>query len=203
MRVVDHYTRPLAGWAHPVRRLSARLQARPWPARPLLRPPERRRPYGADDRRLVVGLLRRPDRKEAAQSLPAGVGGAVVRHGGLQPRLRLLPEPRDLQEPRSRYQRAARFAGGDRPRGERARLRFGRLHLQRPRHLLRIRDRRRRSLPGARDQDGRGDGGIDQAGAAGRVLSRRSTPPMSTSRRSPTVLLAPRRLAISRRCSTR
>ncbi len=74
------------------------------PARPLLRAarPRGRRGHGAHRLRPLDRLLRRSDREEAAQSLPAGLLGAVVRHGGLQPRLRLLPEPGHFQEPRSR-----------------------------------------------------------------------------------------------------
>jgi hypothetical protein len=55
--------------SHPVRPLSARLQAARRPARRLLRPPERRRPDDPDDLWPFIRLLHRPDREEAAQPL--------------------------------------------------------------------------------------------------------------------------------------
>ena len=54
---------------HPVRPVPARLQAARGPARPVLRAQARRRRDGAHHLRPLVGLLRRPDREEAAQPL--------------------------------------------------------------------------------------------------------------------------------------
>ena len=56
------------------------------PARPVFRACPPRRCHPANHLRPVVGLLRRSDREEAAQPLPARLAGPVVRHGGLQPR---------------------------------------------------------------------------------------------------------------------
>ena len=63
---------------------------------------------------------RRSHREEAAQPLPAGHAGAVVRHRRLQPRLPVLPELGHLQVARGRPRspRRRRRAGG-RPRGAR------------------------------------------------------------------------------------
>ena len=50
---------------------------------------------------MIDRVLRRSDREEAAQSLSAWLGGAVVRDRGLQSRLLVLPELGHLEEPRS------------------------------------------------------------------------------------------------------
>ncbi len=100
-----------------VPRLPALLPSARRPARPVLRAarPRGRRGHGADRLRPLDRLLRRPDREEAAEPFPAGLLGAVVRHGRLQSRLRLLPELGHLQEPRDG---AAEFL---RPAGRRSR----------------------------------------------------------------------------------
>jgi pyruvate formate lyase activating enzyme len=51
----------------------------------------------------LVRILRRPDREKTAQPLSSWNAGAVFRHGGMQPLLLLLSEPRHFQEPRNRY----------------------------------------------------------------------------------------------------
>ena len=63
-----------------------------------------------------------------------------------------------------------RHAGGDRRRRRGDRLPQRRLHLQRPGDLPGVRDRRGRSLPRARHQDGGGDGRVHLRRAARRVL---------------------------------
>ena len=61
----------------------------------LLRAPRARgrRGHGAHGLRPIDRILRRSDREEAAEPFPARLGGAVVRHRGLQPRLLVLSEP--------------------------------------------------------------------------------------------------------------
>ena len=95
-------------------------------------------------------LLRRSDREEAAEPLPARLVGAVVRHRGLQPRVPLLPELGHLEVAR----RSTRSPTPRRPRRSRPRRRVARLpqrrvHLQRPGDLHGVRDRRRRRVPRA------------------------------------------------------
>ena len=68
----------------------------------------------AHDLRPVERLLRRPDREEAAQPLPARLGGALVRHRRLQPRVPVLPELGHLEVEGDRHARRRRLAG--RPR---------------------------------------------------------------------------------------
>ena len=53
--------------------------------------------------RALLGVLRRPGGEEAAQPLPARLGGALLRHRGLQPGLPVLPELGHLQVPRDRH----------------------------------------------------------------------------------------------------
>ena len=97
---------------HPVRRVPARVQAARRPARALLRPRPRGRPDRAHDLRPVERVLRRPDREEAAQPLPARHVGALVRHRRLQPRLPVLPELGHLEVEGDRHARRR----GRRPR---------------------------------------------------------------------------------------
>ena len=72
--------------------------------------------------RPLVRVLRRPDREEAAQPLPSRLGGAVVRHRRLQPRLQVLPELGHLEVARDRH--ADRIGVAGRPLAE-ARVRLG------------------------------------------------------------------------------
>ena len=154
--------------------LPALLPYAPGPPGPLLRQAgaRGRRGHGADRLRPLDRLLRRSDREEAAEPLPARLLGPLVRHGGLQPRLLLLPEPRHFQEPRSRAPEFRCDAGDDRPRRGAAGLRQRRLHLQRPGHLHGIRARHGGRLPRERDQERRGDRGLRLRGAAQAPLCR-------------------------------
>ena len=70
----------------------------------------------AHDLRPLERVLRRPDREEAAQPLPAGDAGALVRDGRLQPRLPVLPELGHLEVARRRHPRGRRLARDDRRR---------------------------------------------------------------------------------------
>ena len=132
----------------PVRRLSRDLQAPRRPARALLRARASGRRDRAHHLRPFLGLLRRPDREEAAQPLPAGHARALVRHRRLQPRLQVLPELGHLAS-RARSTRspteAAPEAIARAARGSRLpRVAFT---YNDPGHLRRVRDRRRRRLP--------------------------------------------------------
>src|ERR687888_599304 len=88
----DEVLAPARGRPYPVRRLPSSLQAARGPARPLLRPRVRRRRGRAHDLRPLERLLRRPDREEAAEPLPARKLRPLLRDGGLQPLLPVLPE---------------------------------------------------------------------------------------------------------------
>ena len=123
--------------------------------RVLLRAGVRGRRDRADDLRAVERVLRRPDREEAAEPLPARHAGPLVRHGRLQPRLQVLPELGHLEVARDRHAGRRRVARRHRARGGGARLPERRVHVQRPGDLRGVRDRRRRRLPRARHQDGR------------------------------------------------
>ena len=68
------------------------------------------RPGRPDDLRPLQRLLRRPDREEAAQPLPARHAGPVLRHGGLQPGLQVLPELGHLQVARDGHPGRRRLA---------------------------------------------------------------------------------------------
>ena len=100
----------LAGWwrdadqgpAAPLRTLPARLPASAGHARLLLRPRKPRRPDGLDHLRPQHRLLRRSDREETAEPFLSGHVGALVRHGGLQPGLQVLPELDHLEVARRR-----------------------------------------------------------------------------------------------------
>ena len=85
---------------HAVRPLPARLPAARRPARPVLRARAPGRRDGAHHLRPQFGLLRRPDREEAAQPLPTRQPVLSLRHRRLQPGLQVLPELGHLQEPR-------------------------------------------------------------------------------------------------------
>ena len=88
-----------------VRRVPACVQAPRRPARVVLRARPRGRRGRAHDVRPLERLLRRPDREEAAEPLPARLVGAVVRHRRLQPRVPLLPELGHLEVEGDRHAR--------------------------------------------------------------------------------------------------
>ena len=188
---------------HPVRRVPALLPAARRPAGPVLRARAPGRAAGADHLRPLVRLLHRPDREEAAQPLPARHAGAVVRHGRLQPDLQVLPELGHLQGARVRPPAGPSRARGDRRGGARRRLPLGRLHLQRPGDLPRVRRRRGAACRAARRQERRGHGRLRLPGARAPSSSRRWTPPMSISRRSPRASTGSSARARCSRCSTR
>ena len=138
--------------------MPALVQNAPGPAGLVLRAPRPRgrRGHGADGLRPVDRFLRRSDREEAAQPLPARLVGPLVRHGRLQPRLFVLPELGHLEEPRNSALERARHAGHDCARSRAAQVRERRLHLQRPGHLHGIRARHSRRLPRGRREERRG-----------------------------------------------
>ena len=155
---------------HPVRPLPARLPAARRPARRLLRPDARRRPDDPDHLRPVVRVLRGPGREEAAEPLLSRVEHSLVRHRGLQPRVQVLPEPRHLEVARDGHPRRPGEPGDDRARRGRARMQVGRVHLQRPGDLRRVRDGCRRRVPRPGRADGGGDRGLHLARRARGVL---------------------------------
>ena len=153
-----------------LRPLPAGVQPQAGRPRLLLRPPEPRRRDGADDLRAEHRVLHRPDREEAAEPFLSRHERPVVRHGRLQPRLQVLPELGHLEVARGRAAERGRDARGDRRGRAEARLPERRLHLQRPGHLGRVRDRDGPGLPRGGDQDGRRHGGLHHARGAGTVL---------------------------------
>ena len=60
--------------------------------RRLFRARARGRSHGAHHLWALVRILPRPDREKAAQPLLSRFGGVLFRHGGLQPRVQVLPE---------------------------------------------------------------------------------------------------------------
>ncbi len=156
--------------AHPVRSLSARLPAARGTARRVLRAPARGRRDRAHDVRPVVRLLHRSDREEAAQSFLPGIVRVLVRHGGLQPRVQVLPELGHLEVARDGHADGRRVARSDRRDGCEAWLPQRRLHVQRSGDLCRICDGHRGRLSRARDRDGGGHGRLHRHRGARRVL---------------------------------
>ena len=146
------------------------LQAARGSAGTVLRARPTGRPHRADHVRPLLGLLHRPDREEAAQPLPARHAGALVRDGGVQSHLQVLPELGHLEGARLRPPAGSRLAGGDRAGRGGLRLPIGGVHLQRPGDLPRVRGRRGPGLPRAGHQDGRGQRRVHLRRAAGRVL---------------------------------
>ena len=116
--VPTRYWHRLDGRPGPVRRLPALLHAAGRAAGALLRARAGGRRGRPDDLRPLERLLRRPDREEAAQPLPAGIRGPLLRHRGLQPVLQVLPELGHQQVARDREARRRGLARVDRARGE-------------------------------------------------------------------------------------
>ena len=139
-----------------------------------------------DHLRALVGLLHRPDREEAAQSLPSR--HAVLSFGTAGCNLACkfcqnwdISKSREMDTPDGRGVTRTR----SRAAAERARLPQRRVHLQRSGDLRRVRDGRRRRVPCARHADRRGDRRLHLRRAARASSTRTWTPPTSTSRRSP------------------
>ena len=124
--------------AHPMRCLSALLQAQRRAARPLLRARPARRPNRAHHLRPLLGFLCRSDREKAVKPFPAGHARTVVRHGRVQPHLQVLPELGRLEGSRDGPASRRGLTRGHRARRDCHRLTLHRLHLQRPGHLPRI-----------------------------------------------------------------
>ena len=185
--------------------MPALLQDASGAARLVLRAPCARgwRGHGAHRLRPFDRLLRRSDREEAAQSLPARLLGAVVRHRGLQPRLRLLPELGHFQEPRDGASQRARNARDDRAGRRAARVRQRRLYLQRSGRLHGICPRHGRSLPRARRQECRRHRGLRLRGAAQAPLRRDGRRERRSQGLHRALLRQTLRRARSRRCSIR
>ena len=110
----------------------------------LLHPPEPRRQAGAARLRALDRVRDRSDREEAAQPFLPGDARAQLRHGGLQPRLQVLPELGHLEGASS----TTRACAPTRPtRSSTLAVAPGRavdrLHLQRSGDLGRVRHRHR------------------------------------------------------------
>ena len=99
-----------------------------------------------------------PIEKKPLNHFLPGHAGAQLRHGGLQPRLQVLPEPRHLEEPRDGPADVARRPGGSGAGGAARGRALGRLHLQRPGDLPGIRRRHGRGLPRGGREERRGHG---------------------------------------------
>jgi len=139
-------------------------------ARPVLRSRARERRDRAHDVRSFERVLRRSDREEAAQSLPARHARSVVRDRGLQPHVQILPELGHLQVARERHAGRCSLASGRRGRRGAARVPQRRVHVQRPGHLPRVRHRRGERVPRTRDQERRRHRGLRLQGASRGVL---------------------------------
>ena len=117
-----------------------------------------------------TGFCIDPIEKKPLNHFYPGHERPVVRHRRLQPRLQVLPELGHLEVARGRAAERDRHARGDRRGRAAARLPERRLHLQRPGHLGRVRDRDGPGLPRGGDQDGRRHGGLHHARGARAVL---------------------------------
>ena len=179
----------------PVRPVSARLRAARRPARRLLRAPESRRRDGAHHLRPLVRLLHRPDREEAAEPLLPRLERALVRHRRLQPGLQVLPELGHQQVEGHGPADGPGEPGRHRARRRGRRLQERRLHLQRSGDLRRVRPRHGGRLPRARHPDRGRHRGLHPPRSRGASSTPRSTPPTSTSRPSPILLLQARQRA--------
>ena len=153
--------------------------------------------------RAIERLLRRPDREEAAEPLPARLGGAVVRHRRLQPRVPVLPELGHLQVEGDRHARGRRVARRSRRTAAAPRLPQHRVHVQRPDDLHGVRDRRRRRVSRRRVSRASRSPPDTSARSRGRTSTPTSTPPTSTSRRSPRTSTTTSAARTSTTCSTR
>ena len=152
--------------------------------------------------RSVERVLRRPDREEAAQPLPSGIGGLLLRYCGLQPGMPVLPELGHLQVEGDRHARRRGIARSHRPSGCRARLPQRGVHLQRSDDLPGVRHRCRRCLPRGRRRRGGRDRRLHLRPSREPTSTRTSTPPTSTSRASPRTSTGTRAVLSSAPCST-
>src|SRR2546428_14140185 len=92
LRRTDNLMAPPRRRACPVRRVSPLLQTAGGAARDVFRACLRKRPGGPDNLRPLERLLRGPDREEAPEPLPARDADPVLRDGGVQSLLQVLPE---------------------------------------------------------------------------------------------------------------
>src|SRR5262249_15876843 len=88
-----------AGWARPVRCLSALLQAARRPTRVVLCARPARWADRAHHLRAFVRVFHRSDSEKTTHSFAASHTRPVVGHGGVQPDLQILPELGYLQGP--------------------------------------------------------------------------------------------------------
>ena len=146
---------------------------------------------GAEDGEVVLyyvrslqRLLRRPDRKEAAQPFLAGYAGTVVRHGRLQPGLQILPEL-GHQQVAARSTRSADPATPDRSpaaAAERLGCRSVAFTYNDPMMFMEYAIDVAQCMPRTGHQDRRGDRGLNVPGAARANSMHTWTPPTSTSK---------------------
>ena len=125
-----------------------------------------------------------PIEKKPLNHFLPGIVGAVVRHR----RAATSPAGSARTGTSRSRRRSTRSPTRRRPTriaeaAQRARLPQRRVHLQRPDDLHGVRDRRRRRVPRARHQRGRGHRRLHLRRAARASSTRTSTPPTSTSRR--------------------
>ena len=154
--------------AHPMRPLPARLPAARRPARRLLRADARGRPDGPHDLRPLVGLLRRSGREEAAQPLLPRVEILSFGTAGCNLACKFC-QNWDISKSREMDTLADQATPETIARAaEKLGLQVGRVHLQRPGDLRRVRDGRRRRVPRARHPGGRRDRGLHLARRARR-----------------------------------
>ena len=191
--------------ADPVRRVPARLQAARGPAGRVLRARPRGRPGRAHDLRPVERLLRRPDREEAAQPLPARARrccrsappaatsrAASARTGTSRSRRRSTPSP--TQASPDAHRRGGRASSA--AAASRSPTTTPSIFLE---YAIDVADAcHERGINAVAVT-----AGYICAEPRARVLRRTWTPPTSTSRRSPRTSTATSAAATSARCSTR
>ena len=150
--------------------MSARLPLARRSAWRVFRAPAHGRRHGADHLRPLVGFLHRPNREKTSQPVLSRFERTVLRHGGMQSRLQVLPELGHLQVARDGYADGSGVATRHRRSGAARGMPERRIYLQRPGDLRRVCNGHRGRLSGAGDQIGCRHRGLHGRGSATRLL---------------------------------